>query len=405
MPITHSISSDRIAQAARTALLQQGMAESSARTIASLAGTTASAINYNYGGIIQLYNTVFETALTETAAFAAQQLDELRMLPGGPSSAAFALEQTISAWTGPARHMAILFQEALAAPDTDPLLLARWVQVFARYWAAVSAHVGAGARGVDFMHGLFQSEALYALSRWRPALEQAALRDLCAHVCALIFTAPDMPSTGALDTAERMLRLASPGNANDTAQMIMLKAVDVVADLGISGLTHRAVAARCGVTAGAVAHYFRTAEDLLAAAIRGQVMILQAKNASHTPHGDANATSLSTFPEFVTHSAWNSANRQVIRGRRQLFLATIRTPDRALAGATVRFAQGATVTGIIGALVGDKGRASLHGSVLSRLISSLDVTSLGAQDPEAATRLAARAFGMALHAIEAGAEA
>lgn len=401
MPQSHRLSEDKLAQAARVALLQQGVAECSARTIAGLAGTTASAINYNYGGIKQLYNTVFATALTEAAAWTSQHLDDLRALPSGPATAAFALEQTIHNWTTHARQLAILYQEALIAPDIDPALPRAWVRQWEQFWSEVGSIVGADAAGARLMHMLFQSEALYAISAWRPALEQGALRDLCAHVGALAFTVSGAPSTGALAAAERQVRLALPEAVPETARTIMMKAVDVVADLGLSGLTHRAVAARCGVTAGAVAHYFRTAEDLLAGAIQGQVMILQARASGANASADDAGLSVAAFSTVITRSACDAANRPVIRGRRRLFLATIRSPKRALAGATVRFAQGATITGILRAHLGDASRASLHGSVLSRLISSLDITTLSADDSDASTLQAAQDIARLFQAFEA----
>src|ERR1700755_262819 len=48
---------------------------------------------------------------------------------------------------------------------------------------------------------------------------------------------------------------------------IALAALDVVADKGVEGLTHRAVAAVAGIPLRSTTYHFQTLDDLLAAAI------------------------------------------------------------------------------------------------------------------------------------------
>ena len=53
----------------------------------------------------------------------------------------------------------------------------------------------------------------------------------------------------------------------DRYRRIARAAIDVVADRGVEGLTHRLVAARAGVPLGSTTYYFKSLDDLLAAAV------------------------------------------------------------------------------------------------------------------------------------------
>src|SRR5215831_18929218 len=60
-----------------------------------------------------------------------------------------------------------------------------------------------------------------------------------------------------------------PRGTNDPGrpQRIAVAAIDVIAERGVEGLTHRAVAAKAGIPLGSTTYYFKTLDDLLAAAI------------------------------------------------------------------------------------------------------------------------------------------
>ncbi|MGH1559047.1 TetR/AcrR family transcriptional regulator [Caulobacter segnis] len=79
-------------------------------------------------------------------------------------------------------------------------------------------------------------------------------------------------------------------------------AAEVVEDKGLAGLTHRAVAARAGVTTGSVTHHFRSVEDLVAGAIRGQVQAM-------TDEAAAQADAPSSIEAILTPDAWIAALR------------------------------------------------------------------------------------------------
>lgn len=368
---TTQSATERLQLAARKQLVAVGYASCSARLIAREAQTAASAINYGFSGIEQLFGVVFDAALTEIAAWRADREAEAALFAQTPDGAALFLEGLILEWAAGARDLALLYQELLAAPASFDQqardAIKAWVAFFDRLAAGFKLEREAGA----MMHLMFQAEALYALSRWRPLLERAALGELIGHFGGVWLGAKPRPRGHALATAESSVRIDENMDASGQAQALMAAAMAVVAEHGLASLTHRAVAARCGMTAGAVAHYFRSSDDLVAAAVQGQVAAIKAQ---------ASRSSSLKSPQSLEELARILASQEVFeagdlagRGRRRIFLATVRDPSRAAAGATVRFAQGSTVAGELRRCMGMRAEVSLHASVLSRLISAAPI--------------------------------
>jgi AcrR family transcriptional regulator len=95
--------------------LSHGSAGCSARLIAELAGVNASAINYTFGGIKQLFAAVFWDALSENQIFLRLVEDELELWPNSPDNAAPFLEALIELWVAQPNGAALLYQQALAS--------------------------------------------------------------------------------------------------------------------------------------------------------------------------------------------------------------------------------------------------------------------------------------------------
>ncbi|MEU0274815.1 TetR family transcriptional regulator, partial [Streptomyces sp. NPDC006307] len=57
------------------------------------------------------------------------------------------------------------------------------------------------------------------------------------------------------------------GARSPRVQALLTAAVEVIADEGLRGLTHRAVDGRAGVSAGSTSYYFRTRQALLAGVV------------------------------------------------------------------------------------------------------------------------------------------
>lgn len=352
----------RLTEAAARILADQGRGAASARAIAGAAGLAPSAINYNLGGIERLLSSAIELGAERGEAWLDARATDFARLPPTPDGAVLALEAVILAWTGEARSLALLYQESAGSPTGGA-----WTQLWRTFWVEVAARCGLGEMEGRLMHAFFESEALYQLSTWSPALEAAALRELCGQFGALWLGASPALVTGACLAAERAAGARPEGSLAAGALRVAEAAAEVVADKGLGGLTHRAVAARAGVTTGAVTHHFRTVEDLVAGAIRGQVTVLSRA----TPGGSAQPTPDDFIEALRFHTAAERPSIPVL-SRRTLFLAAVRRPELARAGAIIRFAHGGTTRDSLVRLFKiDPEQGVVAAGVLARLLSAL----------------------------------
>lgn len=362
---------DRLVAAAAQQVATRGLVAASSRSIAQEAGVAASAINYKFGGIERLFCSVFEHGSRWSQPWMAQCFEEVAALPKGPASAALALEHVIAGWTGENRWLALLYQEGLASmPGAGPV--AAWTRSWQDFWGGVAEALGLSEIDGRLMHLFFESEALYNLSTWSPALERAALREMCQHVAAVYLGAPATAwPGGALEEAERASGVLREGAVPPAAEKIVEAAAEVVEERGLSALTHRAVARKAGVTTGSVTHHFRTMESLIAGTIRGQVVAMQ-RDPGGAPHRPSAAlppvlTADQLFAGMadylVTDRPWGPALR-----RRHLFLATLRRPDLVASAAVIRFAHGGTLRSILDRLFEPpQAQRSLYAGTLSRM--------------------------------------
>jgi AcrR family transcriptional regulator len=378
---------DRLIQAAAAQIAARGAAAASARSVAAEAGVSPSAINYNFGAIEQLLLAAYAQGVRDTTAWVAAKRRDLLALPRTANGAVLALEQVIVAWTGEMRGLALLYQESLAAmagrgPAAD------WTALWREFWLQTADDFGLGAMDGRILHLFFESEALYHLSRWSPALEAAALREQCDLLGALWLNAAPGAATGAAALAERSAGARPVGSIAPAAMKIVEAAAEVVETGGLSGLTHRAVAARAGVTTGSVTHHFRTIEDLVAGAIRGQVEAMsRAVGEGPSPASPTSVEQIRSSADLAEalrfHAVADLPNGPALR-RRTLFLAAVRRPELAGAGAVIRFAQGGTVRDALGRIFDLEPEAlPLLAGVLARLLSPIWFACAADPDPRA----------------------
>lgn len=361
----------RLAAVAAQQISEQGMAATSARSVAAAAGAAPSAINYNFGTLERLFSTAFAHGASRTGEWLAARSRELSALPRSPDGAVRAVEYIVVEWTRGARPLALLYQECLAASPGEGAGAA-WTALWRDFWLSTAETFGLGEVEGRLMHLFFESEGLYHLSGWSPALETAALGELADHFGAVwLGSAPRAP-IGALALAERSAGVLASGSIAPSAIRIAEAAAEVV-EGGLGGLTHRAVAARAGVTTGAVTHHFRTIEDLVAGAIRGQVLAL-------APRADAPRTSppveqVGSLDGFLEALRFHASGDQPVApsiGRRHPFLAAVRRPELAGAGAVIRFAHGSTARDAIGRFFEPQpGTLELYAGTVSRLSSAI----------------------------------
>ena len=364
---------DRLVLAAAQQIADRGAAGASARSVAAAAGVAASAVNYNFGNVERLFSSAFEFGAGQTAEWLEARSAEILMLPRTAGGAVLALEYLVAAWTREARALALLYQECLAStPGQGPG--AAWTGLWRDFWIRTAAAFGLSEVEGRILHLFFESEGLYHLSGWSRALEGAALRELCAHLGAVWLGAGESVPVGAAQLAERSAGARPVGSIAPAALRIAEAAAEVVEARGLGGLTHRAVATAAGVTTGAVTHHFRTIEDLVAGAIRGQVEAMSRSGEADgppPPQVEQIRTPEDLLDAIRFHAMTDQPAGPGFR-RRTLFLAAVRRPELASAGAVIRFAHGGTIRDALGRLFAiPPEMISLHAGVLARLVSAI----------------------------------
>lgn len=107
--------------------------------------------------------------------------------------------------------------------------------------------------------------------------------------------------------------------------VIALAALEVVADKGVEGLTHRAVAAEAQIPLGSTTYHFATLDDLLAAAI------VEAKKATDTDLAawaatlGPNTDFAQAVTEYVMHALTDDHRGRLIV-EHELYMAALRRP-------------------------------------------------------------------------------
>ena len=111
----------------------------------------------------------------------------------------------------------------------------------------------------------------------------------------------------------------------DRPGRIALAALDVVAERGVEGLTHRAVAAVAGIPLGSTTYHFKTMDDLLTAAIveakRATDLELAAWAQTLGPGTDL----VKAVAEYVIDVLTHHWGRTVVE--HELYLAALRRPQ------------------------------------------------------------------------------
>lgn len=376
---------DRLVLAAAQQISEHGVADASARSVAAAAGMSPSAIHYNFGNMERLLSAAFDHGVRQTAERLETWEREISALPPTADGAARALDHVLTAWTRDARPLALLYQEALAA-GTGQGAAADWTRLWRDFWLRAASAFGLDQVQGRLMHAFFESEALFHLSAWSPALERAAFGEMIDHFAATWLGAPRRADGGALALAERSAGARPHGSLAPAAMRIAEAAAEVVETHDLAGLTHRAVAARAGVTTGAVTHHFRGVEDLVAGAIRGQVASLQ-EGAGAADGEPPSIEDLVTAERLFAGTRFHVLDDQRVSPmlrRRRLFLAAVRRADLAGAGAVIRFSLGGTVRDALHRIFVIPPEAlPLHSGLLSRLLSAVWFACSGDEDPRA----------------------
>lgn len=106
---------------------------------------------------------------------------------------------------------------------------------------------------------------------------------------------------------------------------IALAAIEVVADRGVEGLTHRAVAATAGIPLGSTTDHFKTLDDLLAAAIVEAKKATDIDIAAWAAKLGPDVDLADAVTDYVMYGLTDHWGRLVVE--HELYLAALRRPQ------------------------------------------------------------------------------
>ncbi len=106
---------------------------------------------------------------------------------------------------------------------------------------------------------------------------------------------------------------------------IALAALEVVADKGVEGLTHRAVAAVAGIPLGSTTYHFATLDDLLAAAIVEAKKATDDDLAAWAADLDTDVDLIRSVGDYVMNALTHHWGRLVVE--HELYMAALRRPQ------------------------------------------------------------------------------
>ncbi len=243
----------------------------SARALSRVTGLPTSSIYHHFGSMEQLLQSAQAYARDAAQVWVERKLHELAGWPrdGGPESMARALAVLVDDWTVECRELAFASTQCHLLAQRDPSYLAAidaWRDLWAGFWAEIGARAGLAHYAAPTSY-VFEATAQFHLIRWNRMIDRAALDEFCSGWG--LWLSGSLAAEGPWRRHAREIALTSAPELpaqNGLAEAIAEGAADVVEEAGIAALTHRAVAARAGVTLGVVSYNFRTSADLVRAA-------------------------------------------------------------------------------------------------------------------------------------------
>jgi DNA-binding transcriptional regulator YbjK len=259
-------SQERLLEATIDLWGRRGHAALSARILGQEADLPVSSLYHHFGGMEQLYVSAQEQARAAAERWCQQQLATFATVGGGLPAVMAAL---IDEWTTGQRRLAFAMRECqlMALREARYLpSLRSWQSLWSSFWQEVCSRCGIQERA-ELTTYLFYSESLLHLLQWRRIVDRACLTELCEGWGSWLSgrLTPEGPWR-AFARQEAGRSLPEPTPRTETTQKIATAAAEIVEELGMAGLTHRAVAARAGLTLGIVSYNFRTSAELTRAA-------------------------------------------------------------------------------------------------------------------------------------------
>lgn len=249
---------------------KQGSSGISTRAIAQNAGLPVSAIYYYFGDLERLLESAQTDSIAAAKNWCDAILDAIRGPINGIESLGPFLSTIIDDWCEKQRPLAFAEREcqSMALRDSKYQNLCRqWFTLWGHFWDDICHRLNLPASAGRLTAYFFDGVTALHLMRWRRPVDRAALEELC-RAWAGWLDGRINSSNGwhELARAEAITAMPAQPEWDEATEAIATSCAAVIDRLGVSGLTHRAVAADAGITLGMVSHKFRTSADLLRAA-------------------------------------------------------------------------------------------------------------------------------------------
>ncbi|NQE61323.1 hypothetical protein E1H18_1579 [Caulobacter sp. RHG1] len=344
---------DRRAELVDAFLLQMadaGVDGASSRTVAARIGASASAINYYFSSIEQLYGVAQNHAMSEADCWLNDRLVEIEAGAPWPAHAfpAFAAH-VLDSWCADRRaeaHAEACDFAGLAWRPSETT--SRWLRLWGDFWTAALPRFGLDTSLAAIAAPILQSERFGHLARWRSPHDRAGLEEVCLRLTARLsgdaeLLARPTPWRLAAERVSQETTVFRP--LSEAAERIADAVVAAVDEGGEGALTHRSAATKAGLSLGAVTHHFPTRSALMAAGYAHlyQTNFETAVGVLTTPDPDAPTRGLLPHDDIGQHMlSFLNVGRAAPRGRgfEAFFFAATRDPALADFAARVRYSRG-----------------------------------------------------------------
>lgn len=253
---------------------EMALGELTLRPLAERAGVSVATINHHFGNKQAVLHALVEAAIQQEASFAARWTERLFRLGSDKHAAnAHVVSALFDDWLMANRKPLLVLLDLLRAPDLvgdGPAYLGDWFACMGPFW---SRAMFAEPRFAEVAFGFAIDEAGFALGAGlNPSF--VALRRLCLdslmtrHAYGQTAPKSDQQMFGLL--VEELRPQAVPESflhGNKRRRMIVEQAVDMLTAPRHESISHRSLAARCGVSAATIVYQFGSTEDLIAAGL------------------------------------------------------------------------------------------------------------------------------------------
>ncbi|WP_164516094.1 TetR/AcrR family transcriptional regulator [Sphingomonas sp. 2R-10] len=339
-----------------------GTAGISARGVARDAAIPVSSIYHHFGEMDGLLLLAADTVMARASDWFATQARLLAGATGGAADLAHLLAATIDAWCEERRGLAYAWREvqsqAMRHAAWQGVAQAGW-RLLTEFWQPICDRFGVGALAPSVVL-LFDGETSLHLVRWRRLIDRSAMAELCATWAGWIEGRAGMPAPWRmLAIREALAGQPAVPDWDAATERIAAAAARTVAQRGVPGLTHRAVAAEAEQTLGIVSSRFRSSADLLRAACEALYRQIV------RPLGDGDAP-----VDLIASRTERTGDDLALRAFFELTLAASRDPALQPFAAQLRYLRGRTSIRHLRAIL-PTGRvpSAADGALLSALFS------------------------------------